>query len=136
MDNARNFQLDDEEFIESFETCRLPPECFNHPDHVRLTWLYLKRYDALNALIKVSEGIKRFAAFNGKAARYHETITWAYFFLIRERALRMEADHSWESFIAGNPDLFDWKDSVLRLHYSEETLASDFARATFVLPDR
>jgi hypothetical protein len=137
MENTITFPLnDDEEFIESFESCRLPPECFNHPDHVRLAWLYLKRYDTLEALSRVSEGIKRFASFNGKAARYHETITWAYFFLIRERVARMGSEQSWEGFIAANADLFDWKDSVLKLHYSEETLRSDFARTTFVLPNR
>jgi hypothetical protein len=95
----------------------------------------LKRYETLEALSRVSDGIRRFASFNGKAARYHETITWAYFFLIRERIVRLGSEASWESFRAANADLFDWKESVLKLYYSEETLASGLAKTTFVLPD-
>jgi hypothetical protein len=136
MENVADLQLNDEEFLESFERCTLPPERFNHPDHVRVTWLYLKLYDPLEALRRVSEGIKRFATFNGKAARYHETITWAYFFLIRERIVRMSDQQSWERFIAANADLFDWKESILKLYYSEQALASDLARTTFVLPNK
>ena len=40
MKSAAEFLLNDDEFIESFESCRLPAESFNHPDHVRLAWLY------------------------------------------------------------------------------------------------
>ena len=82
------------------------------------------------------EGIKRFAAFHGKAERYHETITWAYFFLIRERVARIGFEQTWEEFISSNQDLFDWKDSVLKLYYNEATLSSVLARGTFLLPDR
>jgi hypothetical protein len=43
---------------------------------------------------------------------------------------------TWEEFAAGNPDLLNWKDNVLRKYYSKEVLASDLARTTFLLPDR
>ena len=125
----------DDEFMTSFENCTLPPECFHHRDHIRLSWLYLRRFEPLEALSKVSAGIKRFATFHGKAERYHETITWAYFFLIRERIDRNGLE-TWDEFISNNADLFNWNDPVLKRYYNEGTLASDRARSTFVLPDR
>ena len=79
--------MKDEEFIERFENCTLPAAGFHHPDHVRVVWLYLRRYPVLETLNRFSESLKRFAAANGKANLYHETITWAYVLLVNERYL-------------------------------------------------
>ena len=136
MENSIHISSQDEEFIVSFENCTLPPDRFHHKDHVRLSWLYLHCYEPIEALAKVSEGIKRFAAFHGKPDRYHETITWSYFFLIRERAERMGGSQGWEEFVGANEDLFDFKENILKRFYDEATLASDLARRTFVFPGR
>jgi hypothetical protein len=126
---------DDREFLEAFEGGTLPEGAFHHRDHVRLAWLYLRRLPPAAALAKFSDGLRRFAASAGKAALYHETITWAYLLLIRERMERGRGE-SWSEFAAGNPDLLTWKPSILDRYYREETLASDLARRVFVLPDR
>ena len=55
--------------------------------------------------------------------------------LIHER-MRRGAEASWEEFAAANPDLLTWRPSILAAYYREETLRSDLARASFVLPDR
>jgi hypothetical protein len=96
----------------------------------------LCRYPALEALERFSEALKRFAAAQGKAQRYHETITWAYLLLIRERLARAARTQSWEEFAEQNGDLLKWKGGVLGTLYRQETLDSDLARQTFVLPDR
>jgi hypothetical protein len=128
--------LEDEDFIAQFENCTLPGENFHHQDHVRLAWLYLCRYSLIDALIRFSEGLKRFAVSKGKASLYHETITIAYIFLIHERIKRSGTGQSWQEFADGNNDLMDWKNNVLKVFYREETLFSDFARNVFVFPDR
>jgi hypothetical protein len=79
--------------------------------------------------------LKRFAAAQGKPDRYHETITWAFLLLIRERIARARRTQRWEEFAAGNADLFVWKGGVLATLYRPETLDSDLARRTFILPD-
>lgn len=127
--------MTDAEFLGSFEDCTLPNTSFHHRDHVRLGWLYLRRYPALEALARFTEGIKRFAAANGKPGLYHETITWAYLLLIHERMARSE-DGTWEEFAQRNPDLLVWNPSVLDRYYEKETLGSELARRVFVLPDR
>lgn len=128
--------MEDQEFIERFESCILPAEEFHHAQHVRVVWLYLQRYPVLETLTRFAESLKRFATANGKPNLYHETITWAYVFLIHERINRGGGEQSWEEFVAANGDLFDWKNSVLNSLYRAETLRSELAKRVFVLPDR
>ncbi|MFZ0687637.1 MAG: hypothetical protein WAM89_18995 [Terriglobales bacterium] len=122
--------------IRQFEDGATSAETFHHADHVRLGFEYLCRYPVLETLRRFPEALQRFAAAQGKAQRYHETITWAYLFLIGERMVRAGRSQSWEEFAGGNPDLLRWKDGVLAALYRQDTLDSDLARRMFVLPDR
>ncbi|HEX9945573.1 MAG TPA: hypothetical protein VGG03_26470 [Thermoanaerobaculia bacterium] len=128
--------MTDTEFVQRFEDCTLPNSAFHHRDHVRLAWLYLRRYPALEALARFAGGLKRFAAANGRAGLYHETITWAYLFLIHERMAEADAGETWEEFVAQNADLLAWNPSILDRYYERETLFSERARRIFLLPDR
>jgi hypothetical protein len=125
-----------DQLIQQFEDGTTPPGTFHHADHVRLAFEYLCRYSVLEALKRFSDALKRFAAAQGKAKLYHETITWAYLLLIRERIARVNRAQTWEEFAKRNPDLLIWKGGVLTTLYRQETLDSDLARHTFVLPDR
>jgi hypothetical protein len=131
-----NEPMTDEELIEGFENCTLSGANFHHQDHVRMVWLYLHRNSVLETLGKFSAGLKRFATANGKPNLYHETITWAYVFLINERLRRNGSEQSWPEFLERNPDLLDWKDNILKSYYQEETLISERARRMFILPDK
>ena len=126
----------EEDFIRSFETGTIAAKDFHHREHIKVVWLYLQRFSVLETLAKFSEGLKRFASANGKANLYHETITWAYVFLIHERISRRHGEQTWQEFIDSNADLFDWKVSILLSYYEEVTLRSDLARKTFILPDK
>ena len=126
----------DDEFITSFENCTLENRLFRHADHVRMAFLYLSRYPALQALERFSTSLARFAAANGKPDLYNETVTWAFMLLIRERMARGGQERSWPQFAANNPDLMSWKDSILNKYYRDETLNSELAKRTFVFPDR
>ena len=127
--------MSNEELIEQFEAGAIPNEGFHHADHVRLAFAYLSCFPVLQALNKFSTALKRFATAHGKPQLYHETITHAYFFVIRERMARCKGA-SWEDFVSRNPDLFVWKDGILNRYYQEATLKSDFARRVFVFPDK
>jgi hypothetical protein len=124
-----------EELMGQFEEGKTPDGSFHHADHVRLAFEYLQKYDALKALGRFSAALKRLAAARGKSGLYNETITHAYFFLIRERMARHESG-GWEEFARQNPDMLIWKNGVLGRYYQEETLKSDLARNTFVFPDK
>ncbi|MGA2356330.1 MAG: hypothetical protein ABSG02_17685 [Terriglobales bacterium] len=125
-----------DELIRQFEDGTTSAATFHHADHVRLAFEYLCRYSALEALQRFSAALQRFAAAQGKPQLYHETITWACLLLIGERLARAGGTQGWEAFAARNADLFVWKGGVLATLYYQETLDSDLARHTFVLPDR
>lgn len=123
--------MSDREFVEALEACTLPPELFNHHEHVRLGWLYLRDAPLLEALPRFIASLRRYAGSLGASAKYHETITYAFMLLIHERMRRGDA-LAFDEFAEANADLFG---PILRQYYREETLASDFARNTFVMPD-
>lgn len=126
--------MTDDELIAGFEDCSLA--AFHHADHVRMAFLYLCRYPALEALQRFSAALARFAASSGKPELYNETITWAFLLLIRERMARAGRPQAWNEFAVANGDLLTWKDNILTKYYRAETLSSGLARNTFVFPDK
>lgn len=126
--------LDHGELLRSFEDTTLPSDQFHHREHVRVAWLYLESHPPLAALTRFTESLQRFATAKGSPGLYHETITWAYFFLIHDRRSRGAAGETWEEFAARNPDLLTWKPSILESYYPKETLFSDLARRVFLWP--
>jgi hypothetical protein len=137
---TRECFMNDDQLVAAFEGGTLRNEEFHHEDHVRMGFLYMSRLPGLEGVRRFSEGLERLAAAKGKPALYHETITWAFLLLIRERLARA-LQHSgrlpsWDEFAAENKDLLKGKDSVLKEYYRDETLKSELARKTFVLPDR
>jgi len=127
--------LTNEALVSEFEQGRAPGE-FHHADHVRVAFAYISQFPFLEAIEKFPAALKRFAVSKGKPNLYHETITWAYLLLIRERMARTGCTQTWENFAERNTDLLVWKGGVLTDLYRQETLDSDLARHTFVLPDR
>jgi hypothetical protein len=123
------------ELIEQFEQSLTAEDSFHHADHVRLAFEYLCANSPLQALGKFSSALKRYALARGKSQLYHETITLAYFFLIRERMARFPAD-DWDEFALRNPDLLTWKNGILTRYYEEATLQSELARSVFLFPDK
>jgi hypothetical protein len=128
--------LADGALLAAFEGDGFAPGTFHHRDHVRVAWVYLEDRPLLEVLSRFAAGLRKLAAAAGKPGLYHETITWAYVFLVRERRAAPGTE-DWPAFAARNPDLLQWKPSLLETrYYREETLWSDRARAAFVLPDR
>jgi len=128
--------MTDHELLTGFEDCTLANEAFHHEEHMRVAFMYLSRYPVLQALERFSSTLRRFADAHGKTMLYNETVTWAYILLIRERMARMGDPAGWLAFRAENPDLFDRKRDILEKYYLPETLQSELAKRTFLLPDR
>ncbi|HWO36120.1 MAG TPA: hypothetical protein VNO32_45595, partial [Candidatus Acidoferrum sp.] len=108
--------MTNEEIIRRFEADAVPEDSFHHADHV-----HLSQYPPLEALDKFCTALKRYATARGKPNRYHETITHAYFSLIRERMARCPAA-DWDDFALRNSDLLAWKNGILTRYYQDATL--------------
>jgi hypothetical protein len=130
--------MKDEQLLAKFEDASLPLECFHHEEHVRVAFLYLCKYSVLEVLARFPAALRRYAAAHGKNGLYHETISWAFIFIIRERMGGSEAGlpRTWEMFRERNRDLLDGGKSMLAKYYRDETIASMAARERFVMPDR
>jgi hypothetical protein len=128
--------MNDAEWMRQFEGCELSNESFHHADHVKMAFLYLRKYAPLEALERFSSALARFAAASGKANLYNETVTWAFLLIIRERLARCDAPLDWDEFAAKNGDLLAWDNNILKRYYRPETLKSELAKRTFLFPDR
>ena len=122
--------MNDREFIDALESCTLSSDAFDHRAHVRLAWLYLREQPLLDALPRFITSLKRYAGSLGASGKYHETITYAFIFIIHERMVDSPAS-TFDAFAAANEDLLG---PILQRYYRPETLASALARSTFVLP--
>jgi hypothetical protein len=128
--------MNDSEWMRAFESGTLPGGSFHHADHVKMAFLYLQKFTALEALGRFSTAITRFAVANGKPELYNETITWAFLLLIRERLARAGSPQSWTEFSNANADLLRWDDNILKKYYRPETLNSPLAKRVFLWPDK
>jgi hypothetical protein len=128
--------VSDDALVGLFEAGEEPPGGFHHHEHVRVAWHYLRSRSMPEALARFSATLRRFAIARGKPHLYHETITTAFVLLINERLDDGNRALAWPEFAERNSDLLSWKPSILDRYYRPETLASERARRTFVLPDR
>jgi hypothetical protein len=106
---------------------------FRHRDHVRFAWAAVRDHGLAGALTAVPAAIRVFAAEQGAAQKYHETLTRCWIRLIAA-AQRETGAASFEALIAARPELLDA--ALPRRYYSESLLQSAAARAGDVEPDR
>jgi len=125
--------MTDEAFARAFEEGAITPAQFDHVAHVRVAWIYLQESPSVaEALSRMRDAIRRFAASAGVPGKYHETITVLW---VRLLADVRDAGASGElsDVLHAYPALAD-KDLALQ-YYSRERLFSDEARAVWVEPD-
>ena len=125
--------MNDDDFLRAFLGGALPPAQFHHRDHLRLAWLLVRQFGAGAAGPALADGIRRYAAAHGQAARYHETLTqfWARLVGHMVRARPDIADFA--TFLVAFPQLLD-KGLPYR-HWHAAMLDGAPARAGWVEPD-
>jgi hypothetical protein len=131
-----DFRPDERRLLRDFNRGRMPAGGFDHRAHAHVAWMYLSVLSPARAIDRFVAALRRFARARGRPELYHETVTWAYLLLIRERMADAPEPESFEAFAARNPDLFARAPSVLERYYESSTLESPLARCVFLLPDR
>lgn len=141
-------ELTDDELWAAFGAAALPAPAWTHRAHLRVAWLFLRRYPLDEAHVLLRVGIIRLNAFHGlvetPSRGYHETLTRLWLSLIASliapatapgTAPAMQAADAPSSgaFVDTHQAALG-KDAALR-HYSRERIMSVRARAIFVEPD-
>jgi hypothetical protein len=128
--------IQDEELLSKFEDTSLPLSEFRHEEHLRVAFLYLRRHALLEVLKRFPAALQRYAAAHGKTGLYHQTISWAFLFIVHERMAAGGETETWEEFKQRHGDLLEGSKSILAKYYRDDTIASPAARHYFVMPDR
>src|SRR5437763_16728622 len=124
--------LDDATLVARFEAKAIAPAEFRHREHVRLAFAMLAGADFGEAAVRYRRALRAFADAIGASGKYHETLTWAWLALVRERMAAATYATSAE-LLAAHPDLLDSR--ALAGRYDVPAIvASPLARAVFVLP--
>ncbi len=122
------------EVVGAFEERRTVRGALNHREHVMIAWHYARTRPGAQALADLARGIQELALALGKTDLYHETLTWGWFSLVRERVVRLGASATWEEFEAASPDILSGA-AIFDL-YDKATLYSPLARRVFLMPAR
>ena len=121
------------ELISDFESCRIDAKAFNHAEHLRLAWSYVRTCRIEEAEARMRDGLMRLTEHVGVRGKYHETMTLAWLRLVAWAVAVSPPAATFEEFSRRHGWLFE-KDALLRF-YSRERLMSDEARARWVEPD-
>ncbi|MER7170859.1 hypothetical protein [Streptomyces mesophilus] len=122
---------DDDAFDALMAEVMATAERFGHRQHVRLTWLAVRRHGTEAAIRLVSDGIQRTARYAGAPQKYHATVSRAWVELVGHHA--HETD-DFDELLARRPELLDKR--LLLHHYTPAALAAQEARSGWVAPDR
>jgi transketolase len=129
--------ISDEDFLAQFESTAWPLETWHHRQHIKVAYLYLRKYPFSQALARIREKIKAFNAAKkvpeSLTGGYHDTMTQAWmhlvYFTLCEYGTATDAD----AFYEQHPQL--WGMKALRFYYTKERFLTHEAKTQFVTPD-
>jgi hypothetical protein len=128
---------EDDKFLEQFETKTLPLEEWHHRQHIKVAYLYLRKYPFEEAMERMRAGVKAFNAAKGIPEAldrgYHETMTQAWLRLVYFTLCEYGPAESADAFYEQSPQLTQKK--TLRFFYTKELFMSWQAKQEFVEPD-
>jgi hypothetical protein len=131
--NLGTASMTDDAFFQAFTEGQLDPGKFHHADHIRLAWLCVQRYGALQAETLLLDGIRKFAQRAGVPQKFHHTTTIAWTRLVAAACRESKSCGSFYVWIKVHPDLL--KKHLLQQHYTTERLESSEARHGWLDPD-
>jgi hypothetical protein len=134
---TRDFASDSEvaALVCAFENATIPASEFTHAAHIAVALSYLDSFSPDEALQRMREKIRFFAAHHGVTNLYHETLTTFWMRLLEHIASTSAVDLPlWRRI---NLIVEDWTNRrPVEAHYSTELIKSQAARDKWIPPDR
>jgi hypothetical protein len=131
--NLGTAPLSDDTVLKAFEACQLDPAKFHHDDHIRLAWLCVRRYGALEAEAKLLDGLRQFAQRAGVPQKFMHTTTIAWTRLVAAAYANSSRTNNFSDWIQSHPELLDR--NLLAKYYSPGRLETPKARSGWMEPD-
>jgi hypothetical protein len=121
--------------VHAFETATIPSSEFTHAAHIAVALSYLNEMPAEQALKRMREKIRDFAAHHGVGNLYHETLTRFWMRLLDHVAANYDVDLPlWRRI---NLIVACWGTRrPIDAHYTRELITSQSAREKWIPPDR
>ncbi len=121
--------------VTGFENASIPASEFTHTAHIAVALSYLSELPPEQALARMREKIRAFAAHHGVSNLYHETLTMFWMKLLDHVAGTYDVDLP--LFRRINLIVARWGTRApVDAHYTRELITSPAARERWVLPDR
>ncbi|HEX8456611.1 MAG TPA: hypothetical protein VF656_04750 [Pyrinomonadaceae bacterium] len=123
-----------EKLVESFESCTVVREEFDHGAHLAVALWYLARFPYATAEERMRAGLHRFTAHHNAQANYNETLTLFWLKLVRHFLARADATRALDA--RANELLAAYGSSKLAFeYYSRELVQTPEAKTSWVEPD-
>ena len=129
-----HFQFNDESFLIQLEDGSMRPNLFGHEAHLRMAWLYIKKYGVKNAVDRACSTIRRYDFIHGSGNKFHVTLTAASVKVVHHFIQKSTAKN-FPKFMLEHPVLKVDFSRLLLQHYGQEVLRSNVAKNEFVEPD-
>jgi hypothetical protein len=129
--------MNDDDFVQQFESRSFPFDQWHHRAHVKLAYIYLDRFGFAIASQKLCHGIRAYNAANNvtdtPTSGYHETITLFWLHIIQMTVQEYGRRATADEFFDFHPQLSQKK--IHRLFYSADLFMTARAKSEFVEPD-
>lgn len=129
--------VQDENFLAQFESTAWPLEKWRHRQHIKVAYLYLRRYPFAQAQARIRERIKAYNAAkqlpDSLTSGYHDTMTQAWMHLVYFTLCEYGPAENADAFFEQHPQF--WGKKALRFFYTKERFLTEQAKAGFVAPD-
>ncbi len=129
--------MTDEELLERFERQAVPADAWNHRAHLRVAYLYLRRFEFETALQRMRAGIRALNAAHdvpdSRTSGYHETVTHAWLRILSGALEAHGPAATSAAFLDLHPELS--QRTLLRRFYSRDRIMTLEAKRKFVAPD-
>ena len=130
----KHFDLSDSEFEQQFINCELNPEIFTHEAHLRLAWIYIKKYGIEQAETNIPRQLREYVKSVGAENKYNTTLTLAAIKAVYHFILKSDAN-SFREFIIEFPRLKNNFRELMACHYGVDIYNSQKAKMKFLEPD-
>jgi len=129
-----HWDLDDQKFIQVFESNQLTEELFNHEAHLRLAWIYIRSYGVNLAIERTQSQLKSYVKFLGAEDIYNTTLTIAGVKVVNHFMLKAQSNN-FSDFLLEFPRLKSNFKELIESHYSVDIFNSPNAKAEYLQPD-